>query len=226
MLARGPIEIFSTKLPVYSGPSTKDDGLLPIDVLYGRYIPEDLRIEIFVDRIRADAPRFGAEYSDLLTIVRIHEYAHAVVHMGIHAGEVSEQLRNFGVNGITDWVSFQVERNKAFSAIDDESGELLAQAITWACVSQQPASSRPQRLIETFTALEQKQPDRYRLPPEVRQRARLADWPLILRVAQGELDIDGGPCFKLADGLAELIGQTAEPQYDIGGRNTGQGAQG
>ncbi len=212
LLCSGPVELFSNEMPVYHGSSTEDE-LAPIDLLYGRYVPEDLRIEIFVNRIRADAPRFHSEFLDLLSVVRIHEYAHAVVHAGIGAANVTEQLGKLGAQGTTDWEAFRADRNRAFSALDDESGELLAQAITWACVTQEPASPLSERLVETFLALEKRQSHRYQLPSKVKQRARLADWDVVLRTAQGDVaQVRRGPSFQLAAGLAELIRQTAEPR--------------
>ena len=65
ILFPGIIEVFSQQTPVYFPPPAEDD-LAPIDILYGRYIPEHLRIEIFVNRIRADAPRFKSHFLDLL----------------------------------------------------------------------------------------------------------------------------------------------------------------
>jgi hypothetical protein len=211
VLCGGPIELFTQQMPVYPG-SRAQDNLAPIDVLYGRYIPKDLRIEIFVNRIREDAPRFHSEFLDLLTVVRIHEYAHAIVHAGINSANGVEQLAKLGVDGSTDWESFRTDRDRAFSAFDDESSELLAQAITWACVTQESASPRSERLVETFLALEKRQPQRYQLPSEVKQRARLADWGMVLRAAQCEPNVPRGPSFQLAAGLAELIKQTAEPK--------------
>ncbi|HXW56447.1 MAG TPA: DUF4160 domain-containing protein, partial [Candidatus Cybelea sp.] len=211
MPSSGLTELFSQQMPAYPGPPI-EEGLAPIDVLYGHYIPEHMRIEIFVNRIRADAPRFKSQFLDLLAVVRIHEYAHAIVHAGVNTVDVAKQLAKLGVEGTTDWESFRTDRDRAFSALDDESSELLAQAITWGCISQEPASPQSQPLIQTFLALEERQPPRYQLPPKVKQRARLANWSVVLRVAQGELDIYREPSFKLAAGLADLITKTAEPR--------------
>ena len=209
MLSSGPAETFSKEMPVYVGPATEGD-LAPIDILYGCYSPNDLRIKIFVNRISTDAPRFKAEFPDLLTVVRIHEYAHAVVHTGINTADVSEQLAKLGIGGTTDWESFRADRDRAFSALDNDCHELLAQAIACACISREPVSPRSQRLIETFLALEEQQPQRYQLPSEVKQCAHLADWGVVLRAARGELDVHRGPSFNFAAGLAALIRKTAE----------------
>jgi len=210
MLWPGPAEMFSEEMPAYVGPRA-EEGTLPIDVLYGRYTPEGSRIDVFVNRIRADAPRLGVEFIDLLTVVRIHEYAHAIVHTGI----VAEQLAALAGNPTTDWDSFRAGRHAAFCALDDESSELLAQAITWGCVSQEPNSQRCQRLGETYLALEDRQPKRYQLPPGVTQRSPLANWRLILQTAQGEPDVYRTRSFRLVDGFAELIRKTAEPKTPV-----------
>ena len=81
----GPTEIFSKQVPTNS-PLSEDDGLIPIDKLYGRYLPESRSIEIFIKSVRRGAQQFGWESADLLKIVRIHEYAHAIVHIGITVG--------------------------------------------------------------------------------------------------------------------------------------------
>ncbi len=210
MLYAGPTESFSEKMPAYS-PAAEEEGLAPIDVLYGRYDADHLLVEIFINRIRADAPRFRCEVSDLLTVVRLHEYAHAIVHTGVDAACVDDQLQTFGPGGTTDWDSFRTRRDEAFFALDSVSHELLAQAMSWACLCQESAQQQFQSLIETFLALEAHQPQRYRLPPRVKLRARWANWPLILEAARRQVDVYQGPAFSLADGLAALIEQSAEP---------------
>jgi hypothetical protein len=105
MLCPGTIEVFSQQMPVYFPPPA-EEGLAPIDILYGCYIPKHLRIEIFVNRIQADAPRFKSHFLDLLTVVRIHEYAHAVVHAGINAADVVEQLRKLGAGAQQNGIPF------------------------------------------------------------------------------------------------------------------------
>src|SRR5579872_1046660 len=68
MPSTGPTELFSRKMPIYGG-SSADNDTLPIDVLYGRYLPERQTIEIYVNRIRSDAPQLNCEFDDLLAIV-------------------------------------------------------------------------------------------------------------------------------------------------------------
>jgi hypothetical protein len=190
VMLHGPTETFSQRMPTYSPPH-EDEGLTPIDKLYGRYVPESRLIEIFVNSIRRGAQQFGWEFADLLKIVRIHEYAHAIVHIGIAVQSIEDLLSTFLPGQIsTDWGSFTQNRDKAFSAADDESHELLAQAITLGCLSQQADHPDLQRLIDTFLALEERQPRKYRLPPEVTLRTtRHADWGVVLWAARCESEI-------------------------------------
>src|SRR5947207_12611641 len=78
ILCGGPAEYFSKKMPCWT-PSPGEGDLLPIDILYGCYDPVSRSIHVFVDRIRQDAPMLDASPYELERIVRIHEYAHAIV---------------------------------------------------------------------------------------------------------------------------------------------------
>lgn len=40
--------------------------------------------------------------ADLLTVVRIHEYAHSIVHLGISEDDVESELSKFANSGPTD----------------------------------------------------------------------------------------------------------------------------
>jgi len=94
-LCGSPVEHFSQKMPVLKPDSAEDERLRPIDILYGRYTPVDRTIEILVNRIEKDAPEFGCEPGELIKLIRIHEYAHAVVHLGIRVEETAKLLRNW-----------------------------------------------------------------------------------------------------------------------------------
>jgi hypothetical protein len=106
ILCGGPIEYFSKDMPVWLPKTPEEDRLRPIDVLYGCYDPKTRSICIFVNRIRQDARTFGAETDELLEIIRIHEYAHAVVHLGSRADDVHKHLSSFGGSNNTAWSPF------------------------------------------------------------------------------------------------------------------------
>src|SRR5205823_1663210 len=95
-LAQGPTEYFSQAMPSFVPLPPDDDSLKPIDVLYGRYLSDNRRIEIFVRRIEQDAALFDCSPTELLKIVRIHEIAHAVCHVGISIRDVERHLSNYG----------------------------------------------------------------------------------------------------------------------------------
>lgn len=205
MLSLGPAEIFSDERPTYR-PSDSEDDLAPIDILYGCYDRSALRITIFAKNIEADASKFSDGPDDLLTVVRIHEYAHAMVHLGIHNGYVTSRLKELGPDGATDWESFRSKRDQAFSVIDEGSHEFLAQAITWACIR----NDRSHRIERTFLALEKRQNEWYKLSPELKECAPLANWGNVLRTIQGDLRAFRMPPFALADGLKELVLQSGK----------------
>jgi hypothetical protein len=93
-------------MPVRHSGSPYDDSLRPIDVLYGHYEPKTREIEIFVKRIDKDANIFDTEPGELREIVRIHEHAHAVVHLGSRADDVYDYLEISGQNKRTEWSEF------------------------------------------------------------------------------------------------------------------------
>lgn len=211
MILAGPAEVFSQRMQAYT-PAPGESDLAPIDVLYGHYDPERLLIECFIRRISDDARLYGAEVNDLLTIVRLHEYAHAVFHTGVHIRCVETQLGTFGAGDTTDWGPFRAARDQAFASLDESSHELLAQAITWACLCHESLQAWSDRLTETFLALEAKQPSRYRLPSKVKLRASSADWPLVLRAMRQEARVHQDSGFRMTESLAELIVQTGAPE--------------
>lgn len=132
LVGAGVAEYFSQEMPVGVSSAGADEELRPIDVFYGRYHSVIRSTEVFINRINADANLFGAEPSELVEIVRIHEYAHAIVHLGIRTDQVRERLSEF-VNGKkTDWATFLTVRQARFNGISAEVHELLAQAITYA----------------------------------------------------------------------------------------------
>jgi hypothetical protein len=175
MLSLGPFEVFSNQRPTHA--SSKAEGLAPIDALYGIYKPKDLEITIFVENIKADADRFRLPYADFLSIVRLHEYAHAIVHLGIDCGELIQN----GIGNRTYWDSFRKMRDEAFAGLDRPSHEFLAQAITLACLASDNSETAFQGTIGTFDEIEDRQPMIYRLSKKLKHAAKVANWAQVLR---------------------------------------------
>jgi hypothetical protein len=83
-----PTEVYSEDQPSFIPRSAEEDDWIPIDVLLGCYRPKTRTIIIF-QRAFAKHP-LRCNVFDLETIVRLHEYAHALVHLGIFWPDESE----------------------------------------------------------------------------------------------------------------------------------------
>lgn len=180
ILCGGPRECFSQKMPFYK-PAPGEPDLLPIDVVYGSYAPSTHVITIFIKNIKRDAKLFGSDGEDLVTVVRLHEYAHALVHAGVEVGDVGRHLGEMAPTGLTDWERFTQERTEQFNGIPEPVHELLAQAITWGCITGEPMRAHSKDLMNTFNELEKKQRESYQLSPSIKECAHLADWGRVIR---------------------------------------------
>jgi hypothetical protein len=153
---------------------------------------------------------YGAEPDELREIVRIHEHAHALVHLGSRADDVYDHLATFGRDKRTDWPDFIHRRTSWFSAFPVELHEFLAQALTYATVQRLSVTRKPATLTQVFDALELKQPHHYRLSASVKRCAAEADWALVLDAARGTTDVHRGEGFTLSAGLEALVRSVAE----------------
>lgn len=203
-IAGGPTECFSKKMPVWRSSGTAERDLLPIDKLYGRYCAADRRVEIYVDAIRRDAKLFGAGPDELIYLVRLHEYAHAVVHLGVSNEIASARLSDFGDGETTAWAGYIEHRTERFKTVTEDAHELLAQAITYDALSSLRAELAD-RMREVFHALEKKQPEIYKIPEEVKFRTGKIDWPLLLDAVSGEIDAPKADGFALISALKSLF---------------------
>lgn len=215
-LCGGPTEYFSTKMPCWT-PSAAEEQLLPIDILYGCYDAVNRSIQIFVDRIRQDAPMFKATPCDLERIVRIHEYTHAIAHLGVPVDYADDHLSTIGSNKLTDWPDFIARRTDWFGRTTSEIHELLAQTITWGILESEPQA---ERLCEIFERLEERQPSHYRIPGQLKAVAADADWPLILDVARGVIDWERPNGFEMIAALRRLM--TLQPPVSEWAVNLGE----
>jgi hypothetical protein len=185
-------------------PAQPTEDLFPIDILYGFYDPITRVIEIYYNNIQRDASIFGAEGPDLLEVVRLHEYAHAVVHLGVRLSQVTDTLKAMGPDGYTDWKTFLERRRRAFEHLDSASHEFLAQAITFASLVGLTDTYRSERLRAIFEALETKQPAHYIVPTEIKARAQQVEWSLALEAARGDIDAFRASGFSMYAGLLAL----------------------
>ncbi len=209
-----PLERFSNKRPVFLPPGGEEERWRPIDVLYGSYNPASRTIDIYIDNIYRDASLYG-DVNDVLQIVRLHEYAHAVVHLGVNFDRAVDTLEVRGANGSTDWSIFLDDRTHAFEAIDATAHEFLAQAIALAAIARIPDGRRSDRLRATFDAMERRQPPHYVVPEDIKASVQGVDWSLLIAAARRDVDVFRGQDFSLVRGLwalaREVLPTSAEP---------------
>lgn len=198
-IAGGPTEHFSKKMPTWQASHADERDLLPIDILYGTYCAADRRIEVYVDRILQDAKLFGADPEDPVYLIRLHEYGHAALHLGISDECADAHLSTFGNLDSTDWSACLAHRNQQFASVSDGVHELLAQTITYDAIGFLPGEVSA-RLRKIFIALEERQSEIYKVPGEVKALAGRIDWPLVLDAARAEI---GAP---RADGFDPVLG--------------------
>lgn len=207
MTSFGPQEFFSPKQPavVSSGGQSNQSDELPIDVLFGTYQPATRRIELFHKNIQHYAPAFTAEFPQLLKIVRLHEYAHALVHLGTEVESVPSDLGLVDADGNTDWPAFEVARTNQFEAIDTETHEFLAQALTYAALTKLASTGQSYGLLEVFDRLEAKQPAHYVLPADIKAVITRVDWSLLLNILRDASQMAVAPLGNSQRQIAEAL---------------------
>lgn len=208
ILCGSPVEYFSSELRTSSQRES-----FPIDELYGTYCHSERAIRIYIKNINRDAHLFGATdgpSSELLEIVRLHEWSHAVVHLGIYQNETFEYLEPAIPEIETSWMSFIAGRDTWFSGLEVEVHEFLAQALTYAAIDSYEDNARASKLKDVFDRLESKQPEYYRLPTDVKRHLTAANLPLALEAARGRKDTIRDHSFDLLSGLQKLVSFSQE----------------
>lgn len=198
-----PREYYSDKL--FTNPASHaSSDFLPIDIMYGHYNPLTCEIVIYVKALDRDKALYGATFEDFLYIIRLHEYAHALVHLGIRQEREEAVLFSLNEDGITDWYKFLEKRSATFALIDESSHEFLAQALTYAAILSLEDRFRD-RLLSVFHRLEARQPVHYHLASEAVKYIRQAKWDIILDAARGDINSLREDSFELHSGLQELL---------------------
>lgn len=156
-----PYEVISEYRPV---PVAEDEGLAPFDDVLGRYTAEDRTVTVFRRNVEHYArSAFDCDPEDLENIVRLHEYAHAIIHEGVDRHADRQSFAAHPPRSAEDCVLALATALARYKTIDVETHEFAAQLITWATLT---SSSHPDssRLRVLFRAAMPKQPKRYRLP--------------------------------------------------------------
>ena len=104
---------------------TVRSDIIPIDEYLGRYDSSTQEITIFSKSIKQAASILKASPFHLTLIVRLHEYAHALLHLGIEQGD---HLSVLGKK--SEWNERLSRMNAWFNGLDPRLHETLAQLVT------------------------------------------------------------------------------------------------
>jgi hypothetical protein len=200
-----PIEIYSDDRPVFVPKSQFEDSWIPIDVLLGCYEPQKRMIKIFRKNVEHFASaKFNCSPHDLEFIVRLHEYAHALIHLGVFWKDELALIRDYPAGQETDWKPFLDRRSEAFGSLADDVHEFLAQLVSWITVGVLEPRSYRDQLQELFITLMGSQPPHYVLAADILGKAAYAD-PTFLFLWAREVGRDAPPCDKLDGKAAEAL---------------------
>ena len=146
-----PHETFTEVIP----PSVAVTDDITIDMM-GCYLPEARQVVVFTKIIERFCRQHKFDREHVEFAVRVHEYGHALVHLGV-------------LNDMTleDETTFLSNRLSVFKSIGTPTHELLAQAITWLVLKDKPA------VRKTFEDVLLHQPSEYDLPPALSRACRL-----------------------------------------------------
>lgn len=139
--------------------------LIEIDVVLGLYKPNEQQITIFSRGIKQVAELLGAPPVDLAFVVRLHEWAHAVLHTGLTD---DERLRVTADESL--WPECLSRSTAWFVGLDTLVHERLAQLLTYhglrslrAEATHPEAQATLDRIARNFDSLTRRTPVRYRI---------------------------------------------------------------
>lgn len=176
-----PVEVYSDHRPDFAPQTAEQEEWIPIDILLGCYEPSSREIKIFIRNIIHFADTvFKRNPSDVEFIVRLHEYAHAILHLGVFWEEEDELIRQYPPDKETDWQAFLEGRTAAFYNVPEEVNEWVAQLLVWITLDAVGPEERREELQEVFLTIMEKQPPHYKLCDEVLKRAAQGDCTVLL----------------------------------------------
>lgn len=139
--------------------------VIPIDGFLGLYSPEKQKITIFNKGIQGASDVLQVNPRHLKIIVRIHEWAHALLHLGV--AEIDRQ------NILKDdsyWFGILDASTKLFKEIEHDLHELIAQMLTLYCIQDNRDGSTTnqgkqvwEEIERAFHQLSHHQPQEYQI---------------------------------------------------------------
>jgi hypothetical protein len=154
--------------------STEDDPpvkldkraeIIRIDGFLGLYSPDRQEITIFKKGIQVASDMLRVNPEHLKIIVRIHEWAHSIFHLG-----VTEKDRLKILKDDSYWSAVLNTSTQLFKEIENSLHELLAQILTFHCIQDLKQNAKTaqgkqtlEKVEETFHRLSSHQPPEYRI---------------------------------------------------------------
>jgi len=138
---------------------------IPICGFLGLYNPQEQLVTVFNTGVKRAAEAIGCKPHDLRLVVRLHEWSHALLHIGLE-----KDKRQAVTSDDAMWPSRLTEANDWFKTLDTELHERLAQLLTHHALQSLQAEARLQqaqagagRLISAFEQLARRQPPEYQI---------------------------------------------------------------
>lgn len=139
--------------------------IIPIDEFLGNYSPDKQEIIIFKKGIQEASNILQVNTRHLEIIVRIHEWAHALFHLGVTNVDRLSILKDDSY-----WLTVLDASTKLFNEIERGLHELLAQIVTLYCVQNLKENSKTEqgkqileKVEHTFHLLSSHQPPEYHI---------------------------------------------------------------
>ena len=184
--------------PAFIGVSHRD---FPFDfeAVLGFYDPDERRITCFSQGIRFVAEALNVHPDLVERIVRYHEYAHSLHHLGITKTNITPEKANtlLRINDLS------------YREAPKETKEQIAQLTTLVVIRtrHQATSTTPEaqkifdRMLQAFFMLMQRQSDVYRLPPSLRE----LDLSRLQKKLRLLLEMSDGRMFPSVDQIERII---------------------
>jgi len=144
---------------------SKDREIIPIDEYLGLYEPNKMKITIFNKGLRRASEILGCNIEHLGMIVRCHEWAHAIIHVG-----VTDDERLQASQSDEGWQKILHKHTEIYAGIDDRLHEVFAQLLTYYALqgkeercTRQVSKNTLDRIIKLFFNLNKHQPTEYRI---------------------------------------------------------------
>ena len=143
----------------------KKSEIFPIDDVLGRYDAMKQEITVFSKGIDEACRLLRMDQENLVCIVRLHEWAHAFVHIGL----TKEQRKQLSKDE-TLWTHMLSDSTDLFKFIEPGLHERLAQLLTYHTLQDTYGKAHSERskntigkIIEAFDQLSLHQPSEYRI---------------------------------------------------------------